>query len=235
MVDNEKGKGDMSKWKAQKGSEEPVFPEESEQIQFFRIPVDPNAPSLTDEDKTPVARMARNTVDQLDLAEIQRRMRAADVQATELRRAQHDVHLQSIDKAEMETIFKAVSEGDEDTIKSLFTRDLGMIKFSNLQDCQNQITELLGGENIMSGLLDMKKLAAGSKKLAEIIIEMRLEIDGKRPMVVITLTNEIGYGKRSGENVTTVKNVSLKESTPTSSIPKSDSKPGILARLFGRK
>lgn len=235
MGDKENGKADMSGWKAQTNTSDAEVYEQADQVQFFDVPQSHNVMPLGDDDKTPVVRMKRDSITKVglhDIAAIQAKLRETDIKAAAMRHGEHERQLLRIEKTEIKDIFKAVVDGNEDEIKSLLTRDFGSIPFRSLEDCKSRIEEMLGGENEMEGILNMEKIAAGNKKLAEIVLEMRMNIGDERPVVQITLANEIGHGRRSGENVTVVSSVKKVEKlSPTMPIKP----PGILSRLFGKK
>ncbi len=238
MVEKEKGKGDMANWEMSKTGDE-IDDDLSGPVRFFDVSSAPQGAPLSDDDQTPIVNMVRkNTVVELDVAQIQAALQAVQKASSGVRQQQYQDRQERLDKArrvEMDEIFRAVATGEEDQIKSLFTRDIGMRQFRDEAGCELFIESLLGGENEMGGILDMKKMQAGAQRLAEITFEMRVAIGKERPLVEITLVNKVGQGRRQGENVTIVSSVKIKENIHSLAPLKSGEKLTFLEKLLGRK
>lgn len=214
--DEKKLPKDVKEWKAPKiaVADSEKSDDQSDYVQIFNVPN--LGPNLSDEDKTPVVHIKRpgldgNTAGELDLESIQKGLRAKQVEQAAKRREAHRAHADRIDEKELEYVFDDVANGRDAEVVVFIKRGIEGHKFDSLEQFKMEVEELFGGENEPSGYISMELLKKGATKLAQITVELRVEIGGSRPIVEVTLVNEIGFGRRSGENITRVSGVKIKE------------------------
>ncbi len=209
MGEDEKVPKDVANWKAPATGSEVGDDGVSDRVRFFDVPQNLTSAPLSDEDKTPVVRMARDiAAENQKLAE----QRARDDQKrTAAERSVRGKEL--LKEGEVAALFQAVSEGDEDQVKGLFNREFGLKTFTNLSDFKESVREFISPED-HSMVLDISDLEnyKPTKYDSEIEIVFRPRIGQEVPKVNIRLGNRTDLGKNQNKKQTLVVSIEIQKS-----------------------
>ncbi|GEM_PF-6497024 len=177
----------------------PLTPEEklSADAGYFDVP-DVSQP-VGDGEKTPVRTMIRPVVRTLSPEEKMVATRQAIIDAKiKLRETVRE----NEESKRAEEIFRAVGEGDEDTIASLINRQFGSREFASLGEFQDQLIQFIQGSEEHSEVLNLKDLNKPTVYDSKMTIIFRPRIGGSSPFLEITIGNRSNLGKSRGEKQT---------------------------------
>ncbi len=202
---------------------------------FFNVPNDPNAQPLDDEDQTPVVQMVRrNTVTELDQKEVQRRLRNSDMQAAQNRERRAE---EENEAKEIEEIFRAVEEGDEDFIVGLLKRNVLNKVFNNLQEFEADVREFITKGVEFTTYIEIADLGKPTEYKSVLEIVLRPRIGNESPFVDIKIGNKIGLGKNRDRKMSEVISLEV-QPQPEPKIKEEFKKTGIVKMVsswFGGK
>lgn len=183
-------------------------------VKFFDVPQDPHVQPLGDEDKTPnisiKKTIPKDTVTELNLADIHRGLRGGEVAKAATRGDQHREHVERVSQKELEHVFDDVSNNRDAEVVGFIKRGIGDLKFQNAGQFELFVKDLFGGDNDPVGVWKLEDIAP----LAQMTVEMRVQIGESRPIVEIVLVNENGRGFRKGQNITRVGEVRIQKQDP---------------------
>ena len=171
------------------------------------------------------------TVRSLDLDEIQRRLRSGEKKEASVRREQSQRESES---KELDDIFDAVENDNEDFIQGLLVREFGRAVFRDLSDLEFCLNDFFSGGRELSMVIDLNNPIEQTQGV-EMKIIFRPRIGETSFFVEIKLANFSGLGKRGGKTITRITDAKILAPERPNSPPDKKAGAGWLGKLFGKK